>query len=105
VVEVLNQDSVNASSIIQPDVVAEMFDAGLTALAQQAAQFNATLPAPNAGALESAADTSGADGGAEDADAGTWGVGSDPDNPGGFCYPNTALACASGSRSTASING
>jgi len=81
VVEVLNQDSVNASSIIQPDVVAEMFDAGLTALAQQAAQFNATLPAPNAGALESAADTSGADGGAEDADAGTWGVGSDPDNP------------------------
>jgi uncharacterized protein (DUF362 family) len=81
VVEVSNADSVNASFIIQPDVVADMLDAGLKALAQQAALFNAALPAPNAGALESAADTSSADGGAEDGDAGTWGVGSDPDNP------------------------
>ena len=76
VVEVLNQNSVNASSIIQPEVVAQMLDAGLTALAQKAAQFNATLPPVDAGV-----DTSNADGGADDGDAGTWGAGSDPDNP------------------------
>jgi len=81
VVEVFNPASVNAQSIIQPDVVAEMLDAGLTALAQKAAQFNATLPAPSAGALKSAADTSDADGGVEAADAGAWGAGSDPGNP------------------------
>ncbi|MGB8297013.1 MAG: DUF362 domain-containing protein [Polyangia bacterium] len=74
VVEVSNANSVNAESVIQPDVVAAMLDAGLAALAQQAALFNATLPAPSAGALESAADTS-------NADAGAWGAGSDPDNP------------------------
>jgi hypothetical protein len=81
VVEVLNPDSVNAKSIIQPDVVAEMLDSGLNALAKQAALFNATLPAPSASALESAAATSDADGGVEDADAGAWGAGSDPDSP------------------------
>jgi len=76
VVEVYNPASVNAESTIQPDVVAEMLDAGLTALAQQAAQFNATLPAPNGGALKSAADTSDADG-----DAGTSDAGGGTDNP------------------------
>ena len=81
VVEVSNPDSVDAKSIIQPDAVAAMLDAGLAALAQQAALFNATLPAPSAGALESAADTSDGDGGVGDADAGAWGAGSDPNSP------------------------
>jgi hypothetical protein len=81
VVEVANPASVNANSIIQPDVVAEMLDLGLAALANRAALFNATLPAPSASALESAAATSDADGGVEDADAGVWGAGSDPDSP------------------------
>ena len=81
VVEVLNPDSVNASSIIQPNVVANMLDAGLKALAQQAALFNATLPPVDAGVDDSDADTSDADGGVDDGGAGAWGVGSDPDNP------------------------
>jgi Domain of unknown function (DUF362). len=81
VVEVSNPDSVNAKSIIQPEVVAAMLDLGLAALAKQAALFNATLPAPSASALESAANTSDGDGGVEDADAGAWGADSDPDSP------------------------
>jgi uncharacterized protein (DUF362 family) len=81
VVEVSNANSVNAKSVIQPDVVAQMLDAGLAALAKEAALFNATLPAPSASALESAPDTSNADGGVENADGGAWGAGSDPDSP------------------------
>jgi|GEM_PF-1112391 hypothetical protein len=81
VVEVLNANSINASYIIQPEVVADMLDAGLTALAQKAAQFNATLPPVDAGVDDSDVYASDADGGVDDGGAGAWGVGSDPDNP------------------------
>jgi hypothetical protein len=71
VVEVSNPDSVDAKSIIQPGVVAAMLDAGLAALAKQAALFNATLPAPHAGVGDSDPEVSNADGGADDSDAGS----------------------------------
>jgi hypothetical protein len=61
VVAVSNPDSVNAKSVIQPDVVAAMLDLGLAALAKEAALFNATLPA-----YDSAAGSSDADGGSDD---------------------------------------
>jgi len=55
--------------------------------------------------LESAGRHLGADGGAED-DCGHVGRGAATlTSLEGFCYPNTALACASGSRSTAIIMG
>jgi len=95
VVEVLNQDSVNASSIIQPDVVAEMFDAGLTALASR--PRSSTPPCRRqTPALWKVLQTPRARMAAlRTADAGTWAWAATLTIPGGFCYPNTALACAS----------
>jgi len=89
VVEVSNPASVDANSVIQRDVVAAMLDAGLVALAKQAALFDATLPAPTAGALESAPDdTSDSDGGVEDGGADASDAGGGADSPWRVLLPN-----------------
>jgi len=85
VVEVSKPDSVDKNGIIQPDVVAAMLDAGLTALAQKAALFNATLPPVDAGADDSDAGASDADGGTDH--LGLTGQGGS-DNPWRVLLPN-----------------
>jgi len=79
VVEVSKSDSVDKNGIIQPDVVAIMLDAGLTALAQKAALFNATLPPVDAGVDDNNAGSSDADGGVDDGHAIV--SDADPNNP------------------------
>jgi len=75
--QVLNQNSVNASSIIQPEVVAQMLDAGLTALGPEGRAVQRTLPPVDAGALTPRTRMAAP----MTAMQGRWGAGSDPDNP------------------------
>ena len=88
VVEVFREDSVvvGAKFVIQPDVVANMLDAGLMALARQALLFNAGSSAPDNGAGAGDADPSGTGGETDTADAGQ--PGPVVDNPWKVLLPN-----------------
>jgi len=76
VVEVQREESVTigTTAVIQPDVVATMLDAGLVALANQVALFNAGAPAQGAGS--------------DTAEAGAPGSGGGTDNPWKVLLPN-----------------
>jgi uncharacterized protein (DUF362 family) len=78
VIEVLREESVLGNTYeIQPDVVAAMLDAGLTALAAQVKMFNAGVSAQDGGAQADDAGPSEADGGTDPGDAGQPDAGGD----------------------------
>ena len=89
VVEVYRQDSVTsgAKTVIQPDVVAGMLDAGLTALASQVALFNGSS-AQDGGAGTDDAALGGAAGGSAAGDGGQPAADGGVDNPWQVLLPN-----------------